>query len=86
LKCNRCNLDSHELVWDQEYHDLSGKWRLFHQGQGRPHDCKPTASVQEAPPPPKKVKCPKCDPLRNESWMNADILQNHLKNEHFGFW
>ena len=86
MKCNRCNLDSHELVWDQEYHDLTGKWRLFHQGQGRPHDCKPSVSIEEPVAPPRMVKCPKCDPLRNESWMDAENLQNHLKNEHFGFW
>ena len=38
-KCKKCGLDSHELIWDQAYHETSGKWRLFHEGQGRPHDC-----------------------------------------------
>ena len=34
-----CNFESDELVWDRDYHEMTGKWRLFHQGQGRPHEC-----------------------------------------------
>ena len=38
-KCKKCGLDSHELIWDHAHHEVSGKWRLFHEGQGRPHKC-----------------------------------------------
>ena len=86
-KCKKCNLESDELTWDRQHHDRTGKWRLFHQGQGRPHECQksdPEEIVVQAPNP--LVKCPKCDPLSNNAWMKRESLQEHLKVEHFGFW
>ena len=48
-KCKKCGLDSHELIWDRAYHETSGKWRLFHEGQGRPHDCHPQKTEEIVP-------------------------------------
>ena len=87
VKCKKCGLDSHELTWDQSFHETSGKWRLFHEGQGRPHEChiqKSQEMIIEDPKP--LVKCPKCNPLSNNAWMKRETLQEHLKTEHFGFW
>ena len=87
VKCKKCGLDSHELTWDQAFHETSGKWRLFHEGQGRPHEChiqKSQEMVTENPKP--LVKCPKCNPLSNNAWMKRETLQEHLKTEHLGFW
>jgi hypothetical protein len=87
VTCKKCGLESHELTWDQAFHETSGKWRLFHEGQGRPHEChiqKSQEMIIENPKP--LVKCPKCDPLSNNAWMKRETLQEHLKTEHFGFW
>ena len=87
VKCKKCGLDSHELPWDQAFHEPSGKWRLFHEGQGRPHEChiqKSQEMIIEDPKP--LVKCPKCNPLSNNAWMKRETLQEHLKTEHLGFW
>ena len=87
VKCKKCGLDSHELTWDQAFHETSGKWRLFHEGQGRPHECyiqKSQEMIIEDPKP--LVKCPKCNPLSNNAWMKRETLQEHLKTEQLGFW
>ena len=87
VKCKKCGLDSHELTWDQAFHETSGKWRLFHEGQGRPHEChiqKSQEMIIEDPKP--LVKCPKCNPLSNNAWMKRETLQEHLITEHLGFW
>ena len=87
VKCKKCGLDSHELTWAQAFHETRGKWRLFHAGQGRPHECyiqKSQEMIIEDPKP--LVKCPKCNPLSNNAWMKRDTLQEHLKTEHLGFW
>ena len=87
VKCKKCGLDSHELTWDQAFHETSGKWRLYHEGQGRPHEChiqKSQEMIIEDPKP--LVKCPKCNPLSNNAWMKRETLQEHLKTEHLGFW
>ena len=87
VKCKKCGLDSHELTWDQAFHETSGKWRLFHEGQGRPHECHIQKSQEMIIEDPKTlVKCPKCNPLSNNAWMKRETLQEHLKTEHFGFW
>ena len=87
VKCKKCGLDSHELTWDQAFHETSGKWRLFHEGQGRPHECNTQKSQETIIENPKPlVKCPKCNPLSNNAWMKRETLQEHLKTEHFGFW
>ena len=87
-KCKKCGFESHELIWDQAHHETSGKWRLFHEGQGRPHECQTQKSEENTPTeaPKPLVKCPKCDPLSNTAWMKREALQEHLKVEHFGFW
>ena len=87
VKCKKCGLDSHELTLYQAFHETSGKWRLFHEGQARPHEChiqKSQEMIIEDPKP--LVKCPKCNPLSNNAWMKRETLQEHLKTEHFGFW
>ena len=33
-----------------------------------------------------RVKCPKCDPLKDSAWMEREKLQDHIKTAHFGFW
>lgn len=76
VKCKFCNFESDELQWDKAYHDSTGKWRLFHEGQGRPHDCRPKPEE-----PVKMVKCPKCDPMTRKA-MSAKKLQEHIKKEH----
>jgi len=61
---------------------------LYDKNMERPHQChektteKPKPIVQEQP----RVKCPKCDPLRNESWIKRENFQEHIKTAHFGFW
>ena len=88
VKCKKCGLDSHELIWDQAYHEISGKWRLLHEGQGRPHECHIENQQETTPGEASKplVKCPKCDPLSNNAWVKREDLQEHIKIEHFGFW
>ena len=87
-RCKKCGFESDDLIWDQAYHETNGKWRLFNEGQGRPHECKTQKSDEftptEAPKP--LVKCPKCDPLSTTAWFKRENLQEHLKVEHFGFW
>jgi len=87
VRCKKCGFESDELVWDQAYHEITGKWRLMHEGQGIPHDC-PALKSQKMPAEELKplVKCPKCDPLSENAWMKRENLQEHLKVEHFGFW
>ena len=86
-RCKKCNYESTDLIWDKAHHEISGKWRLLHSTQGRPHDCQPQAVIDEPAEVPKSlVKCPKCDPLNDGAWMKPENLQNHIKFEHFGFW
>ena len=67
---------------------LKSQKLLFHEGQGRPHECQTQKSEENTPTeaPKPLVKCPKCDPLSNTAWMKREALQEHLKVEHFGFW
>jgi len=86
-RCKKCNFESADLIWDKSYHEITGKWRLLHSTQGRPHDCQPKVVIDEPAEVPKPlVKCPKCDPLNDSAWMKPENLQNHIKVEHFGFW
>jgi len=78
-KCKFCGFESSELVWDRAYHEISGKWRLIHTGQGRPHECK--KEVKEV----KMVYCPKCDPEKRKK-IDSTKLQEHIKKEHLGFY
>ena len=75
-RCKKCGFESDDLIWDRAYYETSGKWRLFNEGQGRPHECKTQKSDEftptEAPKP--LVKCPKCDPLSNTAWMKREEL------------
>tara|TARA_R110002020_G_scaffold46132_1_gene131414 strand:+ start:996 stop:1244 length:249 start_codon:yes stop_codon:yes gene_type:complete len=80
-KCKFCGFESSELIWDKAYHEISGKWRLLHKGQGRPHECK-KAEVKE---PEKMVFCPQCNPTTRKK-IPVSKLQNHIKKEHFGFY
>jgi len=85
-RCKKCNYESADLIWDKAHHEISGKWRLLHSTQGRPHDCQPKKEEIVAEPPKPLVKCPKCDPLSTTAWFKREELQQHLKVEHFGFW
>jgi len=55
----------------------------------RPHDCS-HEKAQEASLEPTmqtpRVKCPKCDPLKDSAWMEREKHQDHIKTAHFGFW
>jgi len=88
LLCKKCGLDGEYLVWDYEYNTNTGKWRLFDKNMERPHEC--IAKTIEPPAPksqePPRVKCPKCDPLKDTSWIKRENFQEHIKVEHFGFW
>jgi transposase len=75
--CKKCGIESNDLTWDQDWFSNTGKWRLYDKNMERPHQI-----VQEQP----RVKCPKCDPLRNESWIKRENFQEHIKTAHFGFW
>jgi len=33
-----------------------------------------------------RVKCPKCDPLKDSAWIKREKLQEHIKTAHLGFW
>ena len=85
-RCKKCNYESADLIWDKAHHEISGKWRLLHSTQGRPHDCQPKKEEIVAEPPKPLVKCPKCDPLKDTSWIKREHFQEHIKTEHFGFW
>jgi hypothetical protein len=85
-RCKKCNYESADLIWDRAHHEISGKWRLLHSTQGRPHDCQPKAVIEEPEAQKPLVKCPKCDPLNDSAWMKREELQDHIKLEHFGFW
>ena len=81
-------MDGEYLVWDYEYNTNTGKWRLFDKNMERPHDCI-TKTVEPPVPKPRenpRVKCPKCDPLKDTSWIKRENFQEHIKVEHFGFW
>jgi len=54
----------------------------------RPHECTPKTNVVIDPEPQEKslVKCPKCDPLKDTSWIKRENFQEHIKVEHLGFW
>ena len=88
LLCKKCGLDGEHLIWDYEYNTNTGKWRLFDGNMERPHECTPKTNVVIDPEPQEKslVKCPKCDPLKNTSWIKRENFQEHIKVEHFGFW
>lgn len=81
VKCKFCEFESNELVWDNDFHEMTGKWRLFHQGQGRPHDCKPPPPE----PPEKEILCIHCDPLKRKP-MTISKLKHHIRNEHLIFY
>ncbi len=88
LLCKKCGLDAEHLIWDYEYNTNTGKWRLFDGNMERPHECTPKTNVVIDPEPQEKslVKCPKCDPLKNTSWIKRENFQEHIKVEHLGFW
>jgi len=81
-------MDAEYLIWDYEYNTNTGKWRLFDGSMERPHECTPKTNVVIDPEPQEKslVKCPKCDPLKNTSWIKRENFQEHIKVEHLGFW
>ena len=78
MKCKFCGFESDELQWDKANHEITGKWRLIHTGQGRPHEC------QREPEqiPEKTVVCPRglCGKKMKQS-----KLQEHIKKEHIDF-
>jgi len=86
--CKKCGIDGN-FVWDQQHNENTGKWRQYDLNMERPHDCShakaPEASL-ETTTQIQRVKCPKCDPLKDSAWMQRDKLQDHIKTAHFGFW
>ena len=74
MKCKRCGFESEELIWDKAYHEISGKWRLYHDGQGRPHECQTQPIVEEETVTCKKLFCGKK--------MKKSKLQDHVMKEH----
>ena len=75
-------------MWDQQHQENTGKWRLYDLNMERPHDCsheKTEASLETTIQTP-RVKCPKCDPLKDSAWMEREKLQEHIKTAHFSFW
>ena len=81
MKCKFCGFESDELQWDKANHEITGKWRLIHTGQGRPHECQ----REPEPIPEKMVLCPKCNAMTRKK-IPVSKLQNHIKKEHFGFY
>ncbi len=81
VKCKFCDLDSDELIWDRDYHEMTGKWRLFHQGQGRPHECQ----VHKLEEPEKERVCKWCA-WDKRTPMKISKLQEHIKKEHLIFY
>ena len=85
--CKKCGIDG--LVWDQQYNENTGKWRMFDLSMERPHDCsglQTEASIEEPTPERPLVKCPQCDPLKATAWIKREKFQEHVKTAHFGFW
>ena len=78
-KCKKCNVESN-FVWDKDYFENSGKWRLYDQDTERPHQCQ----VKE-PEPEKMVLCPYCNAQTRQK-MSASKLQEHIKTAHLGFY
>ena len=86
--CKKCGIDGN-FTWDQQHNENTGIWRLLDLSMERPHDCsyeKAQESSLETTMPTPRVKCPKCDPLKDSAWMERDKLQDHIKTAHFGFW
>ena len=86
--CKICGIDGN-FTWDKQYNENTGQWRLFDLNMERPHDCpgmKTQVSIEEPIREQPRVKCPKCDPLKDSAWMEREKLQNHIKTAHFGFW
>ena len=84
--CKKCGVDG--FIWDTNWFDNTGKWRLFDLNMERPHECsglKVEASIDKTMPKP-LVKCPQCDPLKDDAWIKREKFQHHIKTAHFGFW
>ena len=77
-KCKVCNVEGN-FVWDEDYHENTGKWRFYDQDMERPHQCQ----VKE-PEPEKMTMCPYCNPLTRKPIPNKK-LKVHIKTEHLGF-
>jgi len=75
-------------MWDQQHQENTGKWRLYDLNMERPHGCshEKTESSLETTIQTPRVKCPKCDPLKDSAWIEREKLQEHIKTAHFGFW
>jgi len=86
--CKKCGVDGN-FTWDQQHNENTGKWRLYDLDMEGPHDCShektPEASL-ETTTQIQRVKCTKCDPLKDSAWMEREKLQDHIKTAHFGFW
>ena len=88
MKCKKCGVDGN-FTWDQQHNENTGKWRLYDLNVERPHDCpemKTEASIEKPILDKPLVKCPKCDPLKDSSWIKRDKFQEHIKTAHLGFW
>ena len=77
-RCPQCRT-SGNFTWDQQHNENTGHWRLFDLNKGEPHQHPGQADKS-------KVKCPKCDPLKDSAWMEREKLHDHIKTAHFGFW
>jgi hypothetical protein len=74
-KCKKCNVESN-FVWDKDYFENTGKWRLYNQDTEQPHRCQ----VKEPEPRLEEIKsCP--HPMCNKK-VKASKLQAHVKQEH----
>ena len=85
--CKKCGTDG-DFIWDQQYQENTGKWRLYDLNMERAHDCshKKAEASLETITPKIRVECPQCDPLKDSAWMEREKLQEHIKTAHFGFW
>ena len=79
-KCKKCNVEGN-FVWDKDYHENSGKWRLLDLDIERPHQC-PTEKIKV---PEEKTLCPQCN-AQTRKPMPKSKLQEHIKKYHLGFY
>ena len=78
-KCKKCNIEGN-FVWDKDYHENSGKWRLLDLDIERPPQCQ----VNELEPE-KMTVCPYCNPQTRKK-ISVKKLQEHIKKHHLGFY
>ena len=72
VKCKRCDQD--DLVWDTNYNESTGKWRLWNPSTERPHEC---SKKKETPEQTYSGRGYKKDKLWKKDWKPIMDVKSH---------